>query len=171
MSTLIDDLLAFSRAGRYELKHSLLDMGAIVRSVSAEILAAPGRQSTVFSLHPLDNALGDPSLMRQVWANLLSNAVKFSSRKERPFVEVGSSIIGGETVYYVTDNGTGFDMAYAGKLFGVFQRLHSAREFEGTGVGLAIAQRIVARHGGRIWAEAAPGKGASFFFTLPARGG
>lgn len=170
MSTLIDDLLAFSRAGRYELKHSRLDMGAMVRSVAAEILPALDRERTILTLHPLDNAAGDPPLIRQVWVNLLSNAVKFSSRKERPAVEVGSSVKDGEVVYYVKDNGTGFDMTYAGKLFGVFQRLHSVKEFEGTGVGLAIAQRIVTRHGGRIWAEAEPGKGATFYFSLPARG-
>jgi PAS domain S-box-containing protein len=169
MSKLIDDLLAFSRTGRYELKHNLLDMGDLVRSVLDDVVPAQDREKMTIVIHPLAEAVGDPSLIRQVWANLLSNAVKFSSRRERPFIEVGSSVLGGEVLYSVQDNGTGFDMAYAGKLFGVFQRLHSVKEFEGTGVGLAIAQRIVNRHGGRIWAKAKPDKGATFFFTLPAR--
>lgn len=169
MSRLIDDLLAFSRAGRHEIKHSPLDMEAMVKSIYTEIVPSEDVQRVEFTVHPLAPAVGDPGLIRQVWVNLLSNAVKFSSLRQRPVIVVGSSVSESEVVFCVQDNGTGFDMAYAGKLFGVFQRLHSAREFEGTGVGLAISQRIVNRHGGRMWAEAAPGRGATFFFTLPAR--
>jgi light-regulated signal transduction histidine kinase (bacteriophytochrome) len=108
-------------------------------------------------------------VLRQVWVNLLSNAVKFSSRKEKPVIEVEGIMEGDTAVYRVRDNGAGFDMAYAGKLFGVFQRLHGMNEFEGTGVGLALVHRIVSRHGGRVWAEGAVGQGATFSFALPAR--
>ncbi|HNY65834.1 MAG TPA: ATP-binding protein [Deltaproteobacteria bacterium] len=170
MSKLIDDLLAFSRVGRYELKHSPLDMNAMVRAVLDEVVPAGDRGRISLAVHPLLGAKGDPALIRQVWINLLSNAVKFSSKKEHPRIEVGSRETDGAVLYCVKDNGAGFDMAYGSKLFGVFQRLHSVKEFEGTGVGLAITQRIVTRHGGRIWAEAEPGQGATFFFTLPADG-
>jgi light-regulated signal transduction histidine kinase (bacteriophytochrome) len=109
-------------------------------------------------------------MLRQVWTNYISNALKYSSRAPHPKVEIGGREDGTEGVYWVRDNGVGFDMTYVGKLFGVFQRLHRSEDFEGTGVGLAIAQRVVLRHGGRVWAEGKPDEGATFYFSLPARG-
>ena len=166
MGRLIDDLLSFSRAGRTEMSRSRVDMDALVRSVLDE-LGSPGPGATVGSLPP---AHGDASLLRQVWFNLLSNAVKYSSRRPDPRIEVSGAATDREAVYSVKDNGVGFDMQYAPKLFGVFQRLHTREEFEGTGVGLALVQRIVARHGGRVAAEGAVGKGANFSFALPIEG-
>ena len=119
-----------------------------------------------FNIGPLPKAQGDPAMIRLVWTNLLSNAVKFSSKKELSVIKVDSEVRSGEVIYSIRDNGAGFDMRYADKLFGAFQRLHSSKEFEGTGVGLAIVQRIVQRHGGRVWAEGEPGKGAVFYFTI-----
>jgi light-regulated signal transduction histidine kinase (bacteriophytochrome) len=124
------------------------------------------RERIDFRLGSLPSAVGDPTLIGQVWMNLLSNALKFSSKRERAVVEVGCQTGEGESIYYVRDNGAGFDMQYAGKLFGVFQRLHSEREFEGTGVGLAIVQRAIYRHGGRVWGEGEVDGGATFYFTL-----
>ncbi len=166
MGRLIDDLLAFSRVGRAAVQPSVIDMGTMARSIFAELTAPADRGRIDLRVGDLPPAAGDPSLIRQVWTNLLGNAVKFSSRKERAVIEVSAEEREDEAVYTIRDNGAGFEMQYAGKLFGVFQRLHSAKELEGTGVGLAIVQRIVHRHGGRVWAEGAPGKGASFHFSL-----
>jgi light-regulated signal transduction histidine kinase (bacteriophytochrome) len=121
-------------------------------------------------IESLPASSADPALLRQVWVNLLGNAIKYSSTRERPAVRVGGEVQAAEHVYWIRDNGAGFDMRYADKLFRVFQRLHHADEFPGTGVGLAIVQRVVSRHGGRVWAESTPGQGACFYFTLP-RGG
>jgi len=123
-------------------------------------------QSLEVRLDPLPPCHGDAALLKQVWVNLISNAVKYSRGRKLAVVEISSVCHGGVTTYFVRDNGTGFDMQYAHKLFGVFQRLHRADEFEGTGVGLAIVQRVIHRHGGRVWAEAKPDQGATFFFTL-----
>ena len=170
MSVLIDDLLAFSRTARAEVRHTRLDMEEIARSVFEEVAGGPEtRTKTEFQLGELPNAEGDAPLLRQVWVNLLSNAVKYSSHAEKPVVEVTGEIEGDFAVYRVRDSGAGFDMAYADKLFGVFQRLHSVAEFEGTGIGLALVKRIVTRHGGRVWAEGEVGKGATFSFALPTR--
>jgi PAS domain S-box-containing protein len=166
MGKLIDDLLAFSRIGRTEMNYSSVDMATMANSIFFELTTPGGREPIDFHVAPLPPAQGDPALLRQVWANLLGNAVKFSSKTERAVIEVTAEEQGGKVVYRVRDNGAGFDMQYANKLFGVFQRLHGAREFEGTGVGLAIVQRIVLRHGGKIWAEAEVGKGAVFYFTI-----
>jgi PAS domain S-box-containing protein len=167
MGQLIDDLLAFSRTGRKEVRPAAINMEELLRGVFEEIrLTAPGRVVEL-ELKPLPPARGDWSLVRQVLANLLSNAVKFTRLKEKALIEVGGEKIGKENRYYVKDNGVGFDMEYADRMFGVFQRLHSAEEFEGSGVGLAIVQRIVERHGGRVWAEGKAGEGATFSFTLP----
>jgi len=170
MGRLIDDLLAFSRVGRSTLQSVPVDMRTMARSIFFELANAEQRERIAFTVGPLPHAMGDPTLLRQVWTNLLSNAIKFSSRQASPAIDVSAEEQEGETVYHVRDNGVGFDMRYVGKLFGVFQRLHSAKEFEGTGVGLAIVQRVVHRHGGRVWAEGEPRKGAAFSFTL-GRGG
>jgi PAS domain S-box-containing protein len=166
MGTLIDDLLAFSRMGRKEIGRVPVDFNKLVESVLVDIRqAAP--EKTKITLQPLPNTQCDPSLLSQVYINLISNAVKYSAKKENPEVEIGAEEKEEEIVYYVKDNGAGFDMQYAHKLFGVFQRLHSNEEFEGTGVGLAIVQRIIVKHGGKVWAEGIPGNGAVFYFSLP----
>jgi light-regulated signal transduction histidine kinase (bacteriophytochrome) len=168
MGKLIDDLLAFSRVGRTAMQPSAIDMATMARSIFLELTTSEDRERIDFQVGPLPTVVGDSTLIRQVWVNLLSNAVKFSAKKERAVIAVSAEPQDGEIVYAVRDNGAGFDMQYAGKLFGVFQRLHSVKEFEGTGVGLAIVQRIVKRHGGRIWATGGVGNGATFFFTLEA---
>ena len=167
MGLLIDDLLAFSRLGRKSLQPAELDMAALVRQVFDRLRGGPGGERVELTLGRLPHAFGDRALLEQVWINLLSNAVKFSSKKEASVVEVGAITAEREHVFYVRDNGAGFDPRYASKLFGVFQRLHDAAEFPGTGVGLALVQRIVMRHGGRVWADSTPGEGATFHFTLP----
>ena len=167
MGQLIDDLLAFSRLGRKEMYTSKLDMKALVISVLNDILKEEDRQRIHFKIARLASIRADSSLMRQVWVNLLSNAIKFTSKKERAVIEVGCKSTRDEHIYFVRDNGAGFDMEYANKLFGVFQRLHSESEFEGTGVGLAIVQRVIRRHGGRVWAEGEVENGATFYFSLP----
>jgi PAS domain S-box-containing protein len=168
MGGLIDDLLAFSRLGRQALSTRVtVDMENLVREALEELL--PERKGRRVELRIADLAFGegDVALLKQVWVNLLSNALKYTRKLEVAVVEVGSALENGETVYFVRDNGAGFDMRYAKKLFGVFQRLHRAEDFEGTGVGLAIVQRIIRRHGGRVWAEAVVDRGATFRFTLP----
>jgi len=166
MGQLVDDLLAFSRLGRQTLKTQAVNIESLVKASIDELKAhLEGRQIDI-TLGPLPPAEGDHSLLRQVWLNLISNAVKYTGRRERAQIEISSEGVGGEVVYRIRDNGTGFDMKYAHRLFGVFQRLHRAEDFEGTGVGLAIVQRIIQRHGGRIWVEAVPDRGATFFFTL-----
>jgi light-regulated signal transduction histidine kinase (bacteriophytochrome) len=162
MGQLIDDLLAFSRLGRQDVKKQPIDMTALANEVAAET----GSQSAM-EISTLPAAQADRTLLKQVWVNLIGNAVKYSAKAKRPRIEIGGRQDANELVYWVRDNGAGFDMRYVGKLFGVFQRLHRAEEFSGTGVGLAIVQRIVARHGGRVWAEGELGKGACFYFLLP----
>jgi len=164
MGQLIDDLLAFSRLGRQPLARQAVDSATLVREVIDEVR---GDSRASIEVGELQSTPGDRALLKQVCVNLISNALKYSSKAAAPRVEIGSQVEGEETVYCVRDNGAGFDMRYAAKLFGVFQRLHSNDEFPGTGVGLAIVQRVVARHGGRVWAEGKPGAGASFFFSLP----
>jgi PAS domain S-box-containing protein len=169
MGQLIDDLLEFSRAGRRAMQAMEVNMDSLVRAASDDCVAqAPGRDIRL-KLHPLPPAQGDATMLRQVWVNLISNAVKYTRPKPVAEIEVTGRLDNGELIYCVKDNGTGFDMRYADKLFGVFQRLHSESEFEGTGVGLALVQRIVHRHGGRIWAESKLNEGATFYFTLHAR--
>ncbi len=166
MGALIDDLLRFARISRQELSRRMIDPGELVRAVLAELGAPwPDRRVEV-RLGDLATCFGDLALVRQVWTNLLSNALKYTGRRPEAVIEIGCLPVNGVGVYFVRDNGTGFDPRYAGKLFGVFQRFHRAEDYEGTGVGLAIVQRIVHRHGGRVWAEAAVDRGATFFFTL-----
>jgi PAS domain S-box-containing protein len=167
MGQLIDDLLAFSRMGRREMALQPLDMDAMVRGVADELRAAEPQRTIEFAFSPLPRARGDAAMLRQVWINLLANAVKFSRQRKVAHIEVGGRVEGEEALYWVKDDGAGFDMQYAGKLFGVFQRLHRQDEFEGTGVGLAIAQRILHRHNGRIWGDGKPDAGATFLFALP----
>jgi PAS domain S-box-containing protein len=165
MAQLIEDLLAFSKFSRKALNPVRVDMQALAGGVAAELKAAAPHAR--LELGSLPEARGDPALLRQVWVNLLSNAFKYAGRREAPLVEVGSHSEAGELVYWVRDNGVGFDPRYVEKLFGVFQRLHGEAEFPGTGVGLAIVRRVVMRHGGRVWAEGALERGATFYFSLP----
>ena len=166
MGRLIDDLLNFSRLGRKELTLYHTDMTGMVESVINEQLSSEVNHISV-KVENLEPAYCDRNLLHQVWANVISNAIKYSSQREKPVIEISSGKTAGEIIYRVKDNGVGFDMQYSGKLFGVFQRLHKTTEFEGTGVGLALVQRIITRHGGRVWAEAEVNKGATFFFSLP----
>ncbi len=167
MGHLIDDLLSLSRLGRLELKFSMISMKSMADSVFQDLISMQNKKKTKFRLHNIPDAYGDPSLVRQVFLNLIDNAIKFSSLKPKPVIEVDCHVTETENVYSVKDNGAGFDMAYYDKLFGVFQRLHSTSEFEGTGVGLAIVQRIILRMKGRVWAEGMVDKGAAFYFSLP----
>lgn len=165
MGMLIDDLLAFSRLGRKEVKKSTIDTAQMVSEVVEDIQNSSNHAAQI-KIHQLPAAEADAALLRIVWTNLISNAIKYSSKKPNPFVEIGALNSDGQVVYYVKDNGTGFNMKYAEKLFGVFQRLHSVADFEGTGIGLATVQRIVAKHGGTVWADAKENEGATFYFNL-----
>ncbi|RAW00017.1 sensor histidine kinase [Pseudochryseolinea flava] len=166
MGKLIDDLLDFSRVGKLVARQQVVDMNSLVAMVIAEQFDHV-KDKVKFTISTLDEAKCDSNLMKQVLANLLSNAVKYSQHEKHPEVTMGSTRGMSEVVFFVKDNGVGFDMNYVDKLFGVFQRLHKANEFEGTGVGLAIVHRIIVKHGGRVWAESEIGKGATFFFSLP----
>lgn len=167
MGQLIDDLLDFSRLGRAELKISAVNMDTLVQEVLEELNASGISLPAHIHVEKLNRASGDLGLLKQVWFNLVANAIKYSSKKPHPQIEIGMKTDGNMIMYFVKDNGAGFDMKYYHKLFGVFQRLHNQEEFPGTGVGLALVQRIISRHGGMVWAEAKPGEGASFYFTLP----
>jgi PAS domain S-box-containing protein len=167
MGQLIEDLLTLSRLGRAQLSMAQLDMGVMIREVWEEIQAANAGRSLKLTMGTIPPAVGDRGLIRQVLVNLISNAVKFSRQRPEASIEVFGFLKDSECIYTVRDNGVGFDMQYRDKLFGVFQRLHTTQEFEGTGVGLSIVQRIVHRHHGRIWAEGEVGKGATFYFTIP----
>jgi PAS domain S-box-containing protein len=167
MGRLIDDLLAFSRLGRQPISSVEVDMAALAREAFVEADENGGKRAVRLAIAPLPSVRGDRSLLRQVWVNLLSNATKYSSVREQPVVEVSAESRDDQTVFRVRDNGVGFDMQYSDKLFGVFQRLHADADFPGTGVGLAIVQRVITRHGGRVWAEAQVDHGATFYFSLP----
>jgi PAS domain S-box-containing protein len=167
MGQLIDDLLSLSRLERVAINKKEVDMNELVSSVIADVRMGMEQETkTQFVVHALPAVTGDYNLIVQVYTNLISNAIKYSSRKEKPVVEIGTFSEKDETVYYVKDNGSGFDMQFYNKLFGVFQRLHDESEFEGNGIGLSIVKQIITRHKGRVWATSALGKGATFFFTF-----
>ncbi|HJV36055.1 MAG TPA: PAS domain S-box protein [Geomonas sp.] len=170
MGNLIDDLLSFSRMGRAEMMKSRLDFGQLVRDIVRDLAEEAKGREIEWVIGTLPEVMGDAAMLRQVAYNLLANAVKFTRDRSRARIEVGALQEEQETRFFVRDNGVGFDAAYLSKLFGLFQRLHRNEEFEGTGVGLAIVQRIIARHGGRVWAEGTVGGGATFWFSLPQNG-
>ena len=166
---LIDDLLTFSHQGRKEIIKKSINMEKMAKDIFEELKVLDPEPKPKIKVNTLPFAYGDESLMHEVLINLLSNAIKFSKNEKRSIIEVGGRLEEDENIYYIKDNGVGFDMKYSDKLFGVFQRLHSQEEFKGTGIGLALVQRIIHRHGGRVWAEGKPDKGATFYFTLPLR--
>jgi light-regulated signal transduction histidine kinase (bacteriophytochrome) len=166
INQLVEDLLRFSRVGRQPLAKRHVDMTALVRTVVQEVEKNPNDRLIDFRLQDLPPASGDDALLREVFINLLSNAFKFTRPKPSAIIEVGAISESGERIYFVRDNGIGFDMKHAKQLFGIFSRLHTDEQFEGTGIGLAIVKRIVNRHGGHIWVDAAPDRGATFYFTL-----
>jgi light-regulated signal transduction histidine kinase (bacteriophytochrome) len=167
MGRLVDDLLAFSRINRQPIRRQSIETRDLVSSTLRYLQLAYAGRHIELRIGDLPSCQADPSLLTQVWSNLLDNAMKYTGKRDPAIIEVGAQPDSHPVVYYVRDNGVGFDMRYAHKLFGVFQRLHRAEDYEGTGVGLATVQRIVQRHGGRIWAEAKPDQGATFLFTLP----
>jgi signal transduction histidine kinase len=167
MEQLIDDLLRFSRLGRQSLSKQPVDISALVQQVCEELCQEQPDRTIEIKMGELPDGVGDRALLKQVFINLLSNAFKFTRQKEKAWVEIKGERRDGENIYWVRDNGAGFDLRFAEKLFGVFQRFHHADQFEGTGVGLSIVHRIIQRHGGRIWAEAEVDKGATFYFSLP----
>jgi PAS domain S-box-containing protein len=174
MGRLIDDLLAFSRLGRQKVEPTTIDMGTMARQVFDELIAQEPQRTIHLKLHPIPAAFGTEAMIRQLWTNLIGNAVKFTGKRKSAEIEIGVQQSRSEKqeeaveqIYFVRDNGAGFDMRYADKLFGVFQRLHSSEEFPGTGVGLALVQRIIHRHGGRVWGEGEVEKGSTFYFTIP----
>ena len=167
MGELIDDLLAFSKLGRKQVSLSEIDMLELVRSVQEELIFEEDENMPEFKIGELFPAMGDKSLIKQVWINLISNAIKYSKYKEKTKIEITAHKTANSVIYKVKDEGAGFDMEYYDKLFGVFQRLHSQDEFEGTGIGLAIVQKIVNRHNGMVWAKSKVDEGTSFYFSLP----
>jgi signal transduction histidine kinase len=168
MSELIDDLLALAHLGRQVIELREVDMTLLANAAAKSVIESfPVAPVAKMTIDPLPASVGDPSMLLQLWSNLIENAVKYSSKRDTPTVTITGRVDGGSVEYTVADNGTGFDMNYYEQLFGVFKRLHRSDEFPGTGVGLAIVQRIVARHGGRVWAQGEPDKGARFSFSLP----
>lgn len=170
MGQLIDDLLAFSRLDRKKIKTSHVDMNQLTKELIEELKADLGERMVNFNIKPLPDSIGDRAMLREVLLNLISNALKFTGKKNPAKIEIHGNIEADENVYYIRDNGAGFNMKYAGKLFKVFQRLHSSTEFKGTGIGLALSRRIIKKHGGRMWAKGAVNKGATFYFSLPKKG-
>jgi len=167
MGQLIDDLLAFSRISRQDIAKTQINMTSIVNEVKDDLATQYDISKIQWAIQPLPTITANTNLIRQVWVNLISNAVKYSSKKDDPYIEIGSFLKDKQTAFFVRDNGVGFDQKYSDKLFKVFQRLHKTEDYEGTGIGLALVEKIVARQGGDVWADAEPGKGACFYFSLP----
>ncbi len=168
MEQLLADLLAFSQTAVRKVVKRRIDMESLARSAWGEAASSAGGRRLTIDIGHLPPARGDESMIRQALVNLLSNALKFTAPRETAVIEVHGQKGKGENIYSVKDNGAGFDMKYAGKLFGIFQRLHGSNEFPGTGAGLSIVRRIIEKHGGRVWADGKPDQGATFYFTLPA---
>jgi signal transduction histidine kinase/CheY-like chemotaxis protein len=169
MDRLITDILALSRVNRSELRFSRIDMATMVHSIYNEIASPEVQKKFTFTVSPLPDAYGDPTLMRQLWTNLISNAIKYTLPMDECIIQIKCQPEGDLNIYTIQDNGVGFNPEYTHKLFGVFQRLHSPDQFEGTGIGLAIVKRIIQRHGGQVWAEGALNQGATFYFSIPQR--
>jgi light-regulated signal transduction histidine kinase (bacteriophytochrome) len=167
MGNLIDDLLQFSRTGRQEMQQMKLDMNSLIQEVVRFYADETESRNIEWEISAMPTIKGDLSLLRMVWNNLVSNAVKFTREREHPQIKIGYTEEKKEYIFYVRDNGAGFDMRYVHKLFGVFQRLHTKQQFEGTGIGLANVQRIILKHGGRTWAESELDQGATFYFSIP----
>jgi light-regulated signal transduction histidine kinase (bacteriophytochrome) len=167
MSQLIDDLLTFSKIARLEVVSEAVDMKQLAEKWVGELLQTENRADYSINISNLPKCKGDENMLKQVWFNLIGNPIKYSFKKLNPQIEVSAIDDGKTNIYYVRDNGAGFDMKYSSKLFGVFQRLHRSDEFKGTGVGLALAKRIISKHSGEIWAEAELDKGAVFYFSIP----
>ena len=168
MGLLIDDLLAFSQLGRKELSKTTTSMDSLVKDIWKDLYKPEENRNVTFNIKPLPDAYIEKSTIQQVWINLISNALKYTKNVKETVIEISWEEKNGEIIYSIADNGSGFDMEYYDKLFGVFQRLHSQEEFEGTGVGLAIVERIIQKHGGKIWAESKINEGATFYFSIPA---
>jgi two-component system, sensor histidine kinase and response regulator len=170
MTRLIDDLLAFSRIGRAAMHRQRIRMMELIEETFQDLAPDLTNRRIDWQRHQIPDTVGDPQLLKQVWVNLLANAVKYTRPRDPARIEIGAEEADDEIIYYVKDNGVGFNMQYADRLFGVFQRLHTETDFEGTGVGLANVRRIVQRHGGRTWAEGVEGRGATVYFSLPTAG-
>jgi light-regulated signal transduction histidine kinase (bacteriophytochrome) len=169
MSQLIDDLLSFARVSTQEIRRSEIDMEALAGKVFEELKPVMGERNIRFEVNGLPPAYGDMPMLRQVIVNFLTNAIKFTRTRETPVIEVGGYKEKRGNVYYVRDNGVGFDREFSDRLFGLFQRMHASQQFEGTGIGLFMIKQIIEKHGGRVWAEGEPDKGATFYFGLPSR--
>ncbi len=167
MRHLIDDLLNFSRISRIELNKVFLDVKVLINEVCKELIDSEKKRNVEFVLKEINNFKGDKSMIKRVFINLISNALKFTKNKKKSIIEISSKKDMNNIIYSIKDNGAGFDMKYYDKLFGVFQRLHGVKEFEGTGIGLALVKRIIEKHGGKVWAESKINKGASFYFQIP----
>jgi light-regulated signal transduction histidine kinase (bacteriophytochrome) len=166
MGQLIEDILTYSRVGRKSLEKTKIDMNKLADEICSELRQGCPERKIDFQVKKVPDCNGDRRLIKQILINIISNAIKFAKVRNEAAIEIGSRKIDDKETYYIKDNGVGYDIKYADKMFGLFQRLHSTKEFEGTGVGLAIVQRLVNRHGGKIWTEAKPDEGATFYFTL-----